>query len=227
MQNTVSPGSALEIGSLLAKKLMKDGADQDSVQEAIDKPDHPFWESVRNRFVVVREVAKEICLELVGTISAPPVGRFVAKEKFKDKEVVDGVRFSSGGFGENFKSQFLSGDGWIEENVVEAKLKVSRLLKRRNNQEILDEVGSATKVKLAHVFESLKLQGNGELPDGKKKLLKVDGSANLFPVEGTEWFVDADWCDGGWGLGAHYVSYSGRWGADCRVVSRDSEAVTV
>ena len=225
MQNTVSSGSALEIGSLLAKKLMKDGADQDSVQEAIDKPDHPFWESVRNRFVVVREVVKETILVFVGSISAPVVPRFVAIDKFKEKEVVDGVRFSSYGFGNNFKTQFLSGEGWVETNVPAMKLKVSSLLKRLSNQEILDKVGNQAKVHLGHVFDVLKLQPNGEAPDGKEKILPVDGSVTLFPIEGTEWFVNALWYGGGWYLGADRVSDSGRWGADRRVVSRDSETV--
>lgn len=156
-------------------------------------------------------------LELIGKVKVSAVSRFVAGEHFR-KDNTDGVEFW--GFGNNFQKHFLDASH-AEENVPQTELAVSKLTQSANDKELLEE--GIKRVFLAYLSELLKRQPNGEKPNGKDKMLLVNGYANIFEVEGTEWAVNAYWNVDGWDMNAHHVSNLGGWDDGAQVFSRYSE----
>jgi len=149
-------------------------------------------------------------LKRITAITAPGVARFVAKNCLKVANV--------GEMNDKFKELFCNK---VEENVFEAKLVVSRLERASLDALILTELGDKVETSLAHMFDLLKKQANGE--DG---ILLTSGYANGFYICGTDgniWAVRCIWISGNryWRVGAYSVE-SPRMGISNRqVFSRD------
>lgn len=154
-------------------------------------------------------------LELVTPVKVTAVKKFVAAERFKAGETVDGVKYSSS-FGDNFNKHFLLK---IEEDVQAADLRVHKLLRKSKDLGIRTEIGEdKEETSLTHLHQCLKRQGNGE-----KGTLLTNGYANIFYIrdnEGILLAVNASWFDGGWGLYARSVGSPCDWSADYQVFSR-------
>lgn len=161
------------------------------------------------------EVVVKKILTLVATVKVAAVEHFVAAEKFREGETTDGVKVAW--LGNNFKTNFL---GKTEEGVEEAELKLHKLNQDSLDAPIMNELGDTDETMLAHLWELLKQQPNGE--EGK---LLVNGWANVAYIRDVNdelWAVSACWdADrGGWDVEADSVTRPGRWDADSQVVSR-------
>jgi len=89
-------------------------------------------------------------LELSGFLNVPGVPEFVAKKKFREGKIIDGVSVYS--FSEDFKSIFLS---VTEKNVVPAILRIQELQKDLSGEAVYAELDTA-EIALAHFWELLK-----------------------------------------------------------------------
>ena len=149
------------------------------------------------------------------TVSVSAVPEFRAADKFRVGETVDGVKVSRY-MGDNFKEHFLLK---VEENVNAVEIRVHELLRNSRDLGIRAEIGEEREeTTLAHLWELLKLQGNGQ-----QGVLLTDRRTNIFyvrDVKGILWAVGADWGGDGWRLDAHSVEDPYEWGAGRHVCSR-------
>lgn len=153
-------------------------------------------------------------------VSAAGIQKFAAAGAFGENNP-DGIKFY---LWKNFQNNFL---GKIEEDVPAATIAVHRLEKSSRDQGIMAELGIdlETKkgvIKLAHFFELIKAQANGQ--EGQ---LLVNGYANIAYIEdenGKLWAVSADWgSDGrGWDVYASSVEDPREWRDGGRVLSQVS-----
>lgn len=167
--------------------------------------------------IVVKNTVVEATEKLLKLLTTFKVGRtekFVARENFKkDTSAKAKVRISF--IWDDFKENFLD---LIEENVSEVELKVHKLVKGSRDPEIIAELSENHKTFLAHVWNALLLQPNGEPGN-----LLTNGHANIFYVADKNGFVRAvrvRWFDDGWHVGAFSVGYQYEWRADYQVLSR-------
>ncbi|HEX8947228.1 MAG TPA: hypothetical protein VF829_03390 [Candidatus Paceibacterota bacterium] len=157
------------------------------------------------RILAGAEVVIKGLLSLVTTITAPAIESFVAANKFREGETIDGVKI--GGIGDNFKKHLL---GKIEKKVSEAVLRIQNLEEASVDGPILEELGDTAETTLAHLWEVLKR--------GKKAWYIAyirDDNGELWAV-GANWDVDRVY----WNVGAVPVTNPNRWNAGDQVVSR-------
>jgi hypothetical protein len=148
-------------------------------------------------------------LEVISSINVTAVTKFVARDHFKVGNS-DGVKFSY--IGENFQKKFLPK---IEENIAAAIIRVYKLLVGLLDPEIMTALGPNRQISLAHLWEMLKLQPNGEVG-----ALLTDGNWNIFyipDIDGNLWAVYVRWYGAGWIVRAYSVDYPSRWDAGYRV----------
>ena len=150
-------------------------------------------------------------LKRVTTMSVSGPKKFVVSEHLKEANV--------GWMGDNFNRVFLN---FVEENVPDATLAVSRLERNSPDASILTELGDKAKTKLAHLFQLMEKQSKGE-----EGVLFVNGYVNIVYVEddnGTVWAVGAYWNPdhGYWLVSALSVEVPYVWDAGDQVLSRDS-----
>lgn len=154
-------------------------------------------------------------LEFVTTVKVTAVEKFIAADKFKAGQTIDGVKYCPS-FGDNFTKYVLPK---VEENVGAADLRVHKLLRDSKDLGIRAEIGEdKEETSLAHLHQCLKQQGNGE-----EGVLLTNGWANIFYIRDTEenlWAVDAYWYDDGWRLYARSVEFPFAWVAGYQVFSR-------
>ncbi len=154
-------------------------------------------------------------LELVTSVKVAAVKEFIAADKFKAGETVDGVKYYSS-FGGNFIKHFLSK---VERDVAATDLRVHKLLCNSKDLGIRTGIGEDNEeTSLAHLQQCLKRQGNGEKGD-----LLINGWANIFYIrdmDGNLWAVRAYWCGVGWCLSADSVEDPDGWSAGDQVFSR-------
>lgn len=153
--------------------------------------------------------------EFVASVNVPAVESFVARDKFREGETVDGVQLAW--LGDNFKEHFLAKK---EANIATTTLlRVHRLREASLDAPILSELGETAETFLAQFWKLLKVQGTGE-----KGTLLVNGYSNICYIRDDEdvlWAVSADWNSGrGWHVDAYSVEYPDRWPVDYQVVSR-------
>lgn len=153
-------------------------------------------------------------LQRVTSIKVLAVNQFVASDRFKENETVNGVKFAW--FGGNFKANFLDK---VETEVEACEIKIHTLLRASRDLVIRSEIGEEQEeTKLAHLWQLLKFQENG----GKGALL-TNGYANIFYIRDTNgvlWAVVARWHGDGWILSAYSIGHAGVWDADGRVCAR-------
>ncbi len=167
-------------------------------------PDNPraFKDAVMNLSDYSPKGQRRKGLEHVAFIDVPAVAHFEARTVFHEDTVVDGIRFAK--FGKNFKTLAQC---VVELYVPARRLEAVRLTEHLTNEEIHAAAGEGTQVALAHVFELLKLQPNGEISDGMRKFLRVGlYEENIFHVEGTNWVVRVEQEGGGWHPGANLIT---------------------
>lgn len=150
-------------------------------------------------------------LRQITRVSVPGTEKFVAKEHLKAANI--------GYTGGNFDNLFLKK---VEENVEGVTMAIHRLEKGFLDAPILAELGNRAEISLAHLFQLIEKQSNGE--DGP---LLTNGYANIAYIRGTDgnlWAVYASWhsSNGYWDVVATSVENPGRWNAGHQVLSRDS-----
>lgn len=165
-------------------------------------------------------------LEPLKTVELPEVKVFKAKEAFtitpdQDRKT---AKVIIGYISDNFRNAFLEGDGKIEENIPEAKLRIFKLKKASVDGPIIADLGgeSVVETTLAEMFEAMKLQGHGQ-----KGALLTNGYANIFYIRDTEgnlWAVSCRWRsdDECWVVRAFSITNPTQWNAGSRVLVRDS-----
>jgi hypothetical protein len=160
------------------------------------------------------EPPKPLLLQPVTTVDIIAIDEFVARDKFREGETIDGVKIYW--IGQNFKTNFL---GLVEKGIAPATLRIQKLKKNSVDTPIMGELGETARTKLAQFWEQMKKQGQGQ-----KGALLVNGHANIAYIDdenGTLWAVAAFWSSGGgWRVEASSVAYPGEWDADYQVVSR-------
>ena len=201
-----------------------------SVCDLLGKLADSEWVEAFKRFLRKQEpwpqAAKEALLKLVTTVRLPGYGTFRAKDHFK---VGKTGKVAIGGLGDNFQRVFLTGAGKVEQDVPQTMLKIYQLLKGSVDKPIITELGGEAVVEtaLAQMWEILEAQGHGQ----KGKLL-TNSYANIFYIrdaQGVLWAVDCCWYSSYavWGVGARPIAGPCGWCAGDRVVSRDSDSVTL
>ena len=155
-------------------------------------------------------------LKQVAIATVQSIGEFVAKDDFK-VDTSAKAKVKIGCLGDNFTKHFLPK---VERDVPATELAVYTLAKASLDIPILAELGDKAETTLAHLWQLLQKQGNGQAGT-----LLTNGYANIFYIrdsDGTLWAVCADWdasC-GGWDVEAGSVDGPDGWSAGLRVVSR-------
>lgn len=148
---------------------------------------------------------------MVKTVSVKATEKFVAS---KDAH----ARANVGYTGSNFNKFFLD---LVEENVGDASIDIHVLGRDSLGAQVMAELGSRAKIKLAHLFELLEQQAKGEAGP-----LLVNGSANVAYIvgkDGNVWAVDACWRGADcWHVNADSVGAQGSQYAGHQVLSCDS-----
>lgn len=151
-------------------------------------------------------------LRQVATVNVADVNKFVASDNFRTNNPVVKIAW----LGDNFKRIFL---GKTEEGVEATTLTIHKLEKTSRDPGIMAELGEwRTETSLAHLYELLKKQPNGE-----SGVLLTNGYANIFYIRGTDgnfWAVLAHWPRDGWYVLANSVENPDVWYAGRQVVSR-------
>ena len=150
-------------------------------------------------------------LKPVATVQVSSTPKFIASEHVQTANV--------GWMGDNFRRVFLN---FVEENMSDATLAVSRIERNSLDAPILTELGDKAETKLAYLFQLMEKQSRGE-----EGMLLVNGYANIVYVEdedNTVWAVHAHWYSdyGCWYVDAYSVGDPSEWGAGYQVLSRDS-----
>lgn len=107
--------------------------------------------------------------------------------------------------------------GRSEPDEKKAGIRIHKLCKASIDALILAELGENVKMGFNRVFQMLEKQGHGQEGD-----LLVDGRANIFYIEGTDWAVFCRWSSdlGGWSFGGDLILRLCTWDAGSQVVSR-------
>jgi len=152
-------------------------------------------------------------------VEVPAIEAFRAKDHFRvDKP--DEVRI--GWIGDNFRGNFLAGDGKVEADIAEATLRVHKLVKASVDGPIIAELGGEgiAETSLAQMYELMKAQGQGQ-----QGILLTNSCLNIFYVRDAKnvlWAVRCNWSSGSgyWYVDADPVTFPNTWYAGSRVVSR-------
>lgn len=174
-------------------------------------------EGVKRFLAGTVEVVVKKLLEQVGSISLPPVERFVAKDHFvvdTSSEAKVKIRW----FSENFRKHFL---GKVEDTPVGAEdLTVSRLLEDSFDPAIITDLGGEAKVEisLGQFFAAFAKQPKGE--DGPMLTNECANVGYIRDDEGVLWAVFGRWRDDGWGFAADPLDDPCRWYRDHQFLSR-------
>lgn len=161
---------------------------------------------------------KNILGPVVRKLDVPAIPTFRAKEHFKVDRSGPVV---IGWIGDNFRNTFLAGDGMVEGAVLEATLRIHRLVKASVDMSIIAELGEAVaETTLGQMYEMMKVQGHGEQGN-----LLINCYANIFYVRDHNnvlWAAGCYWDSSGgcWSVGALPVTSSSTWSAGVQVFSR-------
>lgn len=151
-------------------------------------------------------------LTSVTTTSMSAITKFSAKQTFGAKKPAITLWY----LGDTFKEKML---GKVEHDISATTLTAQALTRDSLDAPILAELGDRAEIFLAHVWDLLTKQANGE-----SGILLTNGYANIFYVRGTDgnlWAVSAHWHAGcGWRVDAHSVERPSGWYAGGQVFSR-------
>lgn len=161
-----------------------------------------FVEAVKLR----GEVEAKKLLTFLRTVSFPAADNFVAAEKFREGETVDGIRVAW--LGDNFKTFFLKK---VEKSISALEMREYKLDTESHDPAIITELGGEERVEsfLAHFWEFLKT--------ADQTLWHV---RYIRGVNGVLWAVSACWRSDGLFVGAYSLSYPRDWNAGPRFLSR-------
>ena len=182
----------------MVKNIMVRMPDTDDPNEVVRRVNSGEW--VVNRADLLKQVA---------TANVGGVERFCAKDSLAEANI--------GSMNDNFKEFFL---GKVEESVGATTIVVHRLERKSLNTLIMAELGDRAEIQLAHCFQLLKAQSNGE-----QGVLLVNGASNivyLLGVDNNLRTVSFQWHArrGFWDVLAHYIEdRSGVWLADNQIFS--------
>ena len=195
---------------LFSKDIKWDDVPCKTAQEIL-KGDHQLFAVQFLKFLAVGGRVVGGLLRKLTAVQVKGATRFVAKDHLTDTNV--------GWTGGNFKAHFLDK---VEENVGDANVAVQCLEQSSLDAPILAELGERAEIKLAHLFNLLTKQSNGQ-----EGTLLVNGYANIAYIrdaEGTLWAVDAGWDSGSgdWYVEAYSVEDPDRWDAGRQILARDS-----
>jgi len=159
-------------------------------------------EAVKNR---AAKAVKKL-LKFLRTISFPAIPKFVAAEKFREGETVDGIKVAQ--LGDNFKANFLTK---VEESVPALEMREHELIARSRDPAIITELGGEGQVEtfLAHFWEFLKTADQAHWH-----------VRYVRDTHGVLWAVYGYWLVDGWDFVAFPLGDPFRWFAGCRVLSR-------
>ncbi len=162
--------------------------------------------------LVETQAAVQRLLEPISVTTVNAVKEFIAKNCF---QVGNSTGVTVASVRDNFKQHFLNK---VERDVASATLKSFRLKKASLDPPIITELGSGHETALAHLWELLTKQPNGEVGP-----LRTSWWINIFYIrdtEGTLWAVGVDWHDGGWNVNAFSVEHPFRWHPVCQMFGR-------
>lgn len=147
----------------------------------------------------------------VSTVSVSATNQFIASDHIQSANI--------GWMNDNFEHLFLNK---VEENVPAAELKISRLIKASPDALVMTELGEKKKIALAHFFQLLEKQANGQSGP-----LLINGYANIAYVpdeEGNFWAVSAYWFSyyRYWNVHANSVDCPDEWDEGSQVLSQVS-----
>lgn len=211
------------LGTVVRKLVTLPAASLGIVCDLLEKLADQEWTEALKRFLRKEnpwdEAAKVVSsLELVTTVVTPAIATFRALDHFK---VDTAGEVKIGYLGDNFCRFFLSGDGKIETDIVEATLRVHRLAKSSVDGPIIAELGGEhlAETTLAQMWELMKAQGHGQ----RGNLLA--NYANIFYIRdanGVLWAVSCRWYSArdSWFVSAAPRATPCPWGDDSQVVSR-------
>jgi hypothetical protein len=147
---------------------------------------------------------KAILLREMGSITVPEQKSFAVGQKF---------------FGPKNKMRIYYLDNrltWIiEDPVPQTKIIFADLVTSMNDMQIKEELGKRKNIALSQVYALMEMQS-----EGKVKVFKEDGSANLFYYQDCPIRVCFDGSD--WELKQYDFSLEHPWGAGVRVLYRAS-----
>ncbi len=161
---------------------------------------------LRDELVISEATVKKLLERLPITIALPVVAQFVAAEKFRPGETIDGIKV--GWLGDNFKEHLLPK---TESAVVAEELVLNKLLKNSRDPAIITALGGEEKVEvgLGQFWEFLKT--------ADQNLWYV---AYIRDTEDVLWAVRASWDGGGLSVGAGSLVNPRGWRTDRRFLSR-------
>ena len=160
-------------------------------------------------------------LEAVGMVTIPATtSRFIAKDKFViNTSAAAPVQINH--VGENFRRDFLSGEGTIEDPKGETTLRCDRLRQSSKDSFITTELAD-DKAETSLTELCILVEKQGRCQAG---VLLTDGSANIFYIKnrtGVLRTVCVRWYVNGWDVGADSIGDPDRWGSGSQVFSRNS-----
>ena len=106
--------------------------------------------------VTVSEPAS-ILFEPVAMIDVGEIASFAPQGKFRERSVTDGVKIAE--ISSDFKRNFLV---ITQTHIAPTTIRIQKLKKQCADREIMERLGAACEIMLAHVWELLKAQGAGQ-----------------------------------------------------------------
>lgn len=174
-------------------------------QWAIENPEEAiglFASAVKNR----TSEATPTLLTFLRPISLPAIPKFVAAEKYREGETVDGIKV--GWLGGNFETHFLQK---VEGPVPALNLREYELVKPSRDSAIITELGGEEKVEttLGQFWEFLKT--------ADRTLWHI---RHIRDMSGILWAVSGNWDGGGLNVEAVPLDSPDGWGDGGWFVSR-------
>ena len=154
---------------------------------------------------------QEVLLQGVTAVTVNDVSKFVAADAF-GSDNPDGIQFE---LWPKFKEFFLNK---IEENIPASKLIVCRLIEATLDEQIVVELGDHAETTLAHLYELIKGQANGQAGPLHSSCMNIFYIRN---IRGELWTVNVDWkSNRGWNVFADSIKYPNRWPVGTQIFSR-------
>ncbi|MCX6808660.1 MAG: hypothetical protein NTW50_03255 [Candidatus Berkelbacteria bacterium] len=186
----------------------------DLLKKMVDEPEE--WAEAIKRFLrkenpwpeVVKTVSK--LLVFVKEVELSAIGAFTPADKFKvTPEKVKKTADVIVGYVDPDLQAIFDGRG-IEPARDAEMLRISRMAKASKFAPIIRELGDKAATTFGRVWQMIEKQGHGEEGD-----LLVNGYANLFFIEGTDWVLRCGWDsdDRCWDFYVCPVSFSLGWHA--------------
>ncbi|MHB0865442.1 MAG: hypothetical protein ACYC1Y_00840 [Minisyncoccota bacterium] len=131
--------------------------------------------------------------EPITTIDVREIASFIPQEKFREGSVTDGVKIAE--TSSDFKRNFLI---ITQTHIAPTTIRIQKLKKQCAGREIMERLGAACEIMLAHVWELLKAQGAGQpgplLVNSCKNIAYIRDKKGCLQSVYAKWDFD----DNGW-----------------------------